>query len=163
MQQTFNADMNISNLHQDVYKRQGILKAPVDNLGNKQCQHRDKLRADKLRPEWIFLDKLFKLCTNTVFSRCCFTHSTTSCVIVISLSLIHILIWFSQWWTPLLTHGWSELPTGSLFSPWARRIWRLEQMNLASFLLSERRIHLPFRCCYNSGLMRSILRVLNAL
>ncbi len=47
------------------------LKAPVDNLGNKQCQHRDKLRADKLRPEWIFLDKLFKLCTNTVFSRCC--------------------------------------------------------------------------------------------
>ncbi len=34
---------------------------------------------------------------------------------------------------------------------------------LGQFLLSGRRIHLPFRCCYNSGLMRSILRVLNAL
>ena len=31
-------------------------------------------------------------------------------------------------------------------------------MNLASSLLSERRTHLPFRCCYNSVLMRFTLK-----
>lgn len=30
------------------------------------------------------------------------------------------------------------------------------QMNLASSLLSEPQTHLPFRCCYNSGLMNSL-------